>query len=176
MRRVPSASERKSSLSSTSRNVGWRPTPSGKVPCHLRRRSSKAYWHDCRSVPLHLQGSSQVFTIFQITQKGGQIHWTEEHELALNQLKSTLSEPPILSHPKEGETLYSYLVVADKVLSTVLVCKTYSGQKLVYFVSMALKWPKLRYQKVEKVALELVIVARPLRPYFKAHPVVVVTN
>lgn len=68
------------------------------------------------------------------------------------------------------------MVVVIKALSAVLVRETNSGQKLVYFVSKAWQWPKLRYQKVDKVILALAIAARRLRPYFVAHQVVFCTN
>lgn len=81
-----------------------------------------------------------------------------------------------LYYLEEREILYFYLVIADEAVSVELVLKTKFGQKLVNIVSKSLRGPQLKYQKVEKVTLALVIVARRLRPYFVAHQVVVCTN
>lgn len=72
-----------------------------------------------------------------------------------------------------GETLYLYLDVAKEVLSAAIISEAEDGQKPIYFVSKALQGPELRYQKIEKVALALVLVDWHLRPYFVSHQVVV---
>lgn len=48
-----------------------------------------------------------------------------------------------------------------------------TGKIPVYFVRKALQGLKIRYQKIEKIVLALVIAERCLRPYFVAHHVVV---
>ncbi|MCH96103.1 maturase K [Trifolium medium] len=63
----------------------------------------------------------------------------------LQHLKQALSEPPVLTRPVEGETLYLYLAVASEAISVVLIRETEQGQKPVYFVSKALQGPELRY-------------------------------
>ena len=96
--------------------------------------------------------------LFKILKKEERdFEWTPEQDEALKQLKKSLSEPPILTRPNEGETLYLYLAVADEALSAVLIRETNAGQRPVYYVSKALQRPELRYQKVEKVALAVVI-------------------
>ncbi|GAU34623.1 hypothetical protein TSUD_394140 [Trifolium subterraneum] len=95
---------------------------------------------------------------------------------ALQHLKKALSEPPVLSRPEVGEVLYLYLAVVSEAVSATLIRETLEGQKPVYFTSKALQGPELRYQRIEKVALALVIAARRLRYYFLAHTVVVRTD
>jgi hypothetical protein len=76
----------------------------------------------------------------------------------------------VLSRPDEGETLYLYLSVSSEAVSAVLIRETHEGQKITYFTNKALLGPKMRYQKIEKVALALVTAARRLRQYFLGHP------
>ncbi|CAJ2640157.1 unnamed protein product [Trifolium pratense] len=99
-----------------------------------------------------------------------------ECEDALQHLKRALSEPPVLTRPNEGETLYLYLAVASEAISAVLIRETEQGQKPVYFASKALQGPELRYLQIEKTALAVVMAARKLRHYFLAHSIVVRTD
>ena len=47
--------------------------------------------------------------------------WTEEYEIAFQELKRYLSNPPLLRPSKEGENLYLYLVVSAIALSAALI-------------------------------------------------------
>ena len=51
-------------------------------------------------------------------------------------------------------------------MSSVLVDDSETGEKSVYFVSRVFKGAELRYQKIERLALALINMARKLRPYF----------
>ena len=46
-------------------------------------------------------------------------------------------------------------------------------QLSIHYTSRALKGAEERYPHMEKLAFTLIIVARKLRPYFKAHTIVV---
>lgn len=46
---------------------------------------------------------------------------------AVTQPKAALSEPPILTRPAEGETLYLYLAISEEALSGVLVRESPKG-------------------------------------------------
>ena len=49
-------------------------------------------------------------------------------------------------------------------------------QRLVYYISKAMIDAETRYSKMEQTALTLRNAAQKLRPYFQAHPIVVLTN
>lgn len=49
-------------------------------------------------------------------------------------------------------------------------------QKPIYFVSRVLQGAEIRYRKIEKLALALVVTARRLRPYFQTYEVIVRTD
>ena len=46
--------------------------------------------------------------------------WTDECETAFQELKRYLSNPPLLSPSKQGESLYLYLAVSEIVVSAAL--------------------------------------------------------
>ncbi|MDV3201189.1 MAG: RNase H-like domain-containing protein, partial [Sweet potato little leaf phytoplasma] len=132
----------------------------GRIAALSRFLSKSAY----KSLPL-----------FQLLKKGKDFKWTGECEAAFQELKVYLSQPPILSKPQEGETLFLYLSVNDEAVSAALVRELEEGQKPVYFVSKVLQEAEKRYQKIEKLAFALVTTSRRLRQYFQCHPMVVRT-
>lgn len=85
-------------------------------------------------------------------------------------------EPPILTRPVEGETLYLYLAVTEETLGVILIKEIKLGQRPIYFISKVLHGSRTIYQKIEKVALTLVMAAIRLRPYFIANQVVIMTE
>ncbi|MCI06506.1 hypothetical protein A2U01_0027566, partial [Trifolium medium] len=101
-------------------------------------------------------------SILQIAEKKVSFERTTKCEEAFSQLKKALSQPPVLSRPMEGETLYIYLAVSTEAVSVVLVREVGTNQSPVYFVSKALSGPELRYQKIEKIAFALIAAARKL--------------
>ena len=55
---------------------------------------------------------------FKLLRKNVKFSWNEECELALQQFKKYLSEPPLLSMPDEGELLYIYLVISEHAINS----------------------------------------------------------
>ena len=47
--------------------------------------------------------------------------WTEECNIALEELKKYLAHPLVLSRPEKEEVLYAYIVVTNHAVSLVLV-------------------------------------------------------
>ena len=61
--------------------------------------------------------------------------WTDECEVAFQELKRYLSNPPLLSPSQEGENLYLYLAVSATAVSAALIREEGKTQLLVYYVS-----------------------------------------
>lgn len=57
-----------------------------------------------------------------------------------------------------------------------LVQDNYGDERAIYFVSKVLKGAKICYQKIERLALAVVITARKLRHYFQGHPIILKMN
>ena len=105
------------------------------------------------------------------------VEWNEECDRAFVAIKQYLTKPSILMCPQAGDTLYLYLEASDIAVSAALF-KECGDAKLrqVFFVSKSLTDAETRYAHLERVALALRTSAQKLRPYFQAHPVVVLTN
>ncbi|CAA0840982.1 Unknown protein, partial [Striga hermonthica] len=112
---------------------------------------------------------------FDTIKKGKKFEWTDECQKALDNIKDTLSRPPVLQKPKPNEVLYLYLGVSNSAVSAVLIREEETCQHPIYYVSKALHDAELRYPPMEKLAYALVIAARKLRPYFQEHSVTVLT-
>ena len=82
----------------------------------------------------------------------------------------------MLSSSKPSEELYLYLAVSLHVVSSVLIKEVGKLQKLVYYISKALRGVEGRYSLMEKLAFSLVTVARKLMPYFQAYVINILTN
>ena len=80
-------------------------------------------------------------------------------------------------NPETGDTLYLYLAASDIAVSAALF-KECGDAKLrhVFFVSKSLTNAETRYSHLERATLALRTAARKLRPYFQAHPVMVLTD
>ena len=103
--------------------------------------------------------------------------WNEECDRAFIHIKQYLAEPPILTSPDTGETLFVYSAVLDIAVSAALFKENEDGkQRPVFFISKSLADVETRYSRLEQAALALRIVAKKLRPYFQAHPIVVLTD
>ena len=91
-------------------------------------------------------------------------------------LKEYLEQPPLLSKPKEGESLIPYLAVSKGAVITALLREEEVTQRAIYYTSKSLLDVKTHYLEKEKQALALIVEAQKLRPYFQAHTIIVPTK
>lgn len=119
--------------------------------------------------------SDRSHSFFETLKNPKDFQWTKKCESALVELKTNLTSLPLLSKPLLREVLLLYLAVSEHAVSAVLVREEGTRQLPIYYVSKALLDAETRYSHLEKLALALMVAARKLRPYFQAHPVVVVT-
>ena len=104
------------------------------------------------------------------------MEWTSECEEAFGQLKEYLAHAPLLSTPREGDQLFLYLAISKWATSSVLVREEEGKQHPVYYTSKALVDAETTYLLIEKWALALITAAQKLRPYFQAHPIILMTD
>ncbi|XP_029148809.1 uncharacterized protein [Arachis hypogaea] len=120
--------------------------------------------------------AARALPFFNLMRKGMTFEWTPVCEEAFNHFKEILAAPPVLGKPRAGEPLYLYLSVTEEALAAVLVAEEAKTQQPVYFMSRALQGPELRYSKLERLALALLVSSRRLRQYFQSHRIVVRTD
>ena len=61
-----------------------------------------------------------------------------------------MAQPPVLSKPVDGETLFIYLAITEYAASAVLVREEEGVQNAVYYVSKRLIGAELRYPPIER--------------------------
>ncbi|KAK1642098.1 hypothetical protein QYE76_059903 [Lolium multiflorum] len=92
----------------------------------------------------------KALPFYALIKQGDKFQWNEEADRAFEDLKRTISTPPILVAPKEREPLLLYIAATPQVVSTVLVVereeegKLHGVQRPVYFVSEVLSPSKQR--------------------------------
>ena len=102
--------------------------------------------------------------------------WTDDSEVAFQELKPYLSNPPLLSLSKKGEDLFLYLVVSTTTMSVALIQEEHKVQRLVYYISQAFQGAEAKYSRVEKISFALIVSSRKLHPYFQANPILVMMD
>ena len=108
--------------------------------------------------------------------------WTEEAQVAFDDLKKQLSTRPVLAAPKEKEPLLLYIAATSQVVSVAIVVereeegKAQKVQRPVYFISEVLTPSKQRYPHYQKLAMGIHLASQKLAHYFQDHSVTVVSE
>ena len=82
---------------------------------------------------------------FSTLQKGKNFVWTEECAAALEDQKTYLMSPPLLSKPVRHEPLFIYLVVSSRSLNAVLVREDNGRQHPIFYTSRSMVDAETRY-------------------------------
>ena len=107
--------------------------------------------------------------------------WTEEAQVAFEELKNQLTTRPVLAAPKEKEPLLLYIAATSQVVSIAIVVereeegKAQKVQRPVYFISEVLTPSKQRYPHYQKLAMGIYLVSQKLAHYFQDHSINVVS-
>ena len=118
--------------------------------------------------------TDKYLLFFKVLKKA--FEWTDECQIAFQDLKIYLTTAPLLSPSVLGEELYLYLAVTPHTVSLALIREEGKVQKLVYYISRALRGAEGRYPLIEKLAFALITTSRKLRHYFQAHVINVITD
>ena len=88
---------------------------------------------------------------FKLLKAFERFSWSEEADMAFEQLKLFLTKPPIMTAPRPDETLLIYIAATSRVVSTAIVIEreevghAYKIQYPVYFISEVLNESKTHY-------------------------------
>ena len=92
-------------------------------------------------------------------------------------IKQYLTEQPIMASPEAGDMLYLYLVISDVLISAAFFKEDENQkQRTLFFIRKSLYEVETQYTHLEQAVLAFHVATKKLRPYFQAHPIVVLTN
>ncbi|KRZ50459.1 Retrovirus-related Pol polyprotein from transposon 17.6 [Trichinella nativa] len=104
--------------------------------------------------------------LHKLTRKGQRWSWGPEQEVALTELKSVLSSPPILSHPQFDQPFLLDVDVSEDALGAVFSQTNHQGLPLVVaYASRSLSQPERKYCATRREMLALAWATRHFRPY-----------
>ena len=69
-----------------------------------------------------------------------------------------------------------YLVTTSEAVSSMLVREENKMQKSICYINRVLHGAEIRYSWIEKIVFIIITTIRPLRPYFQAHSVKILTD
>ena len=82
-----------------------------------------------------LKSNDKCLEFFKILKNLDNFQWTEQYQLAFEDLKKFLTSALALSSPILGEDLYLYLAISENAISTVLARAEGRQHHLVYYIS-----------------------------------------
>jgi hypothetical protein len=126
--------------------------------------------------------SEKGLPLYRLLRKTDRFTWTPEAEEALGNLKTLLTNAPILVPPAAREALLIYIVATTQVVSAAIIVERREEghallvQRPVYFISEVLSETKILYPQIQKLLYAVILTRRKLRYYFESHPVTVVSS
>nr|XP_017227831.1 PREDICTED: uncharacterized protein LOC108203420 [Daucus carota subsp. sativus] len=131
---------------------------------------------DCHR-PAFEENHSQTRHLRETSEKNQKsVEWSPDCQRALDEIKTYLSKPPILTKALPVEPLYLYLSAGPLAVGAALIREEAGQQKPVYYVSQVLKDAETRYPNLEKFAFALITASRKLRHYFQGREIRIVTD
>jgi len=91
--------------------------------------------------------------------------WGAKQQLALDEIKKYLTNPPILVPPQHGKPFRLYLSTDDTVIGSALIQKFEGKERVIYYLSRRLVDAETRYSAIEKLCLCLYFSCIKLRHY-----------
>ena len=134
-------------------------------------------WLARGSRPIHIPFHRPIKTFFITLRGAKRAGWNEECDQAFTVIKQYLTKPQILVSPEASDTLYPYLAMLEASVNAALFQEDENRkQRPIFFSRKSLSKAKTQYTLLEQATLALRVVVKKLRPYFHAHPIVILTN
>jgi len=91
--------------------------------------------------------------------------WGKEQQLALDEIKNYLANPPVLVPPQYRKPFRLYLSTDDTVIGSTLIQEFEGKECVIYYLSRRLVDAETRYLAIEKLCLCLYFSCVKLRHY-----------
>jgi len=91
--------------------------------------------------------------------------WGKEQQLAVDEIKNCLTNPPVLIPPQQGKPFRLYLSTDGMVIGSALIQEFEGKEHVIYYLSRRLVDAETRYSTIEKLCLCLYFSYIKLRHY-----------
>ena len=126
---------------------------------------------------LNLSGKTQAFSPLLRLKKEDVFKWEPEHQKAFEEIKSYLTNPPILSPLLKNKGMKLYIAASEHTIGSMLVKEDENGvERAIYYLSRVLNDAETRYHPSEKLCLCLYFSCTKLKHYIKPFDVYVYSH
>jgi len=113
----------------------------------------------------NLSGKIRAFSPLLKLKADQEFIWGKEQQLALDEIKSYLVNPPVLIPPQQGKPFRLYLSTDGMVIGLALIQEFEGKERVIYYLSRRLMDAETRYSAIEKLCLCLYFSCIKLRHY-----------
>jgi len=113
----------------------------------------------------NLSGKIRAFSPLLKLKADQEFEWGEEQQLALDESKNYLTNPPVLIPPQQGKPFRLYLSTDGLVIGSALIQEFEGKERVIYYLSRRLIDAKTRYSAIERLCLCLYFSCIKLRHY-----------
>jgi len=113
----------------------------------------------------NLSGKIRAFSPLLKLKADQEFVWGEEQQLALDEIKNYLINPPVLIPPQQGKPFRLYLATDGMVIGSALIQEFEGKEHVIYYLSRRLIDAEIRYSAIEKLCLCLYFSCIKLRHY-----------
>jgi len=126
---------------------------------------------------LNLSGKTQAFSPLLRLKKEDVFKWEPEHQRAFEEIKSYLTNPPILSPLLKNRGMKLYIAASEFTIGSMLAQEDENGvERAIYYLSRVLNDAETRYRPSEKLCLCLYFSCTKLKHYIKPFDVYVYSH
>jgi len=113
----------------------------------------------------NLSGKIRAFSPLLKLKANQEFVWGKEQQLALDEIKNYLINPPVLVPPQQGKPFRLYLSTDGMVIGSALIQEFEGKERVIYYLSRRLVDAETRYSAIEKLCLCLYFSCVKLRHY-----------
>jgi len=113
----------------------------------------------------NLSGKIRAFSPLLRLKADLEFVWGREQQLALDEIKNYLTNPPVLIPPQQGKPFRIYLSTDRMVIGSALIQEFEGKERVIYYLSKRLVDAETRYLAIEKLCLCLYFCCIKLRHY-----------
>lgn len=115
-------------------------------------------------------------TLVDLTKKGVEFVWTQEHESAYQNVKSALLNAPFLSNPDYSIPFHIDSTSSAIGISAILYQVHSKEKRIIAYMSSKLNELQRKYHIVERECLALIVALEKFRHYIEGNKIIVTTD